>query len=104
MDYIQEENNYPKAFLATGIIMLALAALCYFIVFQNPPIQVDGTGGILVNYGTSDKGMGKDITSREEPSVSEKPNHTAPDKVVKAPPTEQKTQVDNSTQKIVTQN
>jgi TonB family protein len=98
-----EENNYPKAFLATGLILAALAVLCYFIVFENPPGRVDGTGGILVNYGTTDEGSGKDISSREEPSVSPKANHTAPDKVVKAPPTEQKTQTDNSTQKIVTQ-
>ncbi len=102
MNY-QEENNYPKAFLATGIILAAMAALCYFIVFKDPqPIDM-GTGGILVNYGTTDAGSGKDITSTEEPSAAEKANHSQPDKVTEAPPTEQKTQVDNSNTKVVTQ-
>jgi TonB family protein len=103
MNY-QEENNYPKAFLATGVILAVMVALCYFIVFQNPPVEEMGTGGILVNYGTTDEGSGKDVTSTEEPSLAEKANKTQPDKVVKAPPTEQKTQVDNSDKKIVTQN
>jgi outer membrane biosynthesis protein TonB len=103
MNY-EEENNYPKAFLATAIILGIMIALCYFIVFQNPPVQDDGTGGILVNYGTTDEGMGKDNLSTEQPSVAEKANHTHPDKVTPAPPTDQKTQVDNSDKKVVTQN
>jgi outer membrane biosynthesis protein TonB len=104
MEYYQEENNYPKAFLATGIIMAVLMALCYFIVFKNPPPQEMGTGGILVNYGTTDEGMGTDITSVEEPSKAERPNHTKPTKVTPAPPTPQKTQVEQSDKKVVTQN
>ncbi len=103
MNY-EEENNYPKAFLATGIVLAAVMALCYFIVFTNPPKQDDGTGGILVNYGTTDEGMGKDILSTEQPSVLQKANHTQPDKVTPAPTTDQKTQVDNSDKKVVTQN
>lgn len=103
MDY-REENNYPKAFLATGIIMAVLIALCYFIVFKNPPPQEMGTGGILVNYGTTDEGMGNDLTSVEEPSKAEKPNHTKPSKVTPAPATEQKTQTEQSDKKVVTQN
>ncbi|MGZ3872666.1 MAG: energy transducer TonB [Mucilaginibacter sp.] len=99
----EEENNYPKAFLATGIILAVMIALCYFIVFQNPPVPQDGTGGILVNYGTTDEGMGKDLLSTEEPSVAEKANHVQPNKVNDAPPTEQKTQEDNSDKKVVTQ-
>jgi len=102
MNY-REENNYPKAFLATGIILAVLIALAYLIVFQNPPEQEMGTGGILVNYGTTDAGSGKDITSTEAPSVAEKANQTPPDKVTDAKPTEEKTQVDNSPQKVVTQ-
>ena len=92
MNY-QEENNYPKAFLTTSIIVVALAALCYFIVLDNPPPEVDGTGGVLVNYGTTDAGMGKDISSTEEPSVAPTPNHEQTSKVTPAPPTQQKTQV-----------
>jgi hypothetical protein len=103
MEYYQEENNYPKAFLATGIIMAVLIALCYFIVFKNPPPPEMGTGGILVNYGTTDEGMGSDYMSTEEPSKAERPNHTKPTKVTKAQPTPQKTQEAQSDKKVVTQ-
>jgi outer membrane biosynthesis protein TonB len=102
MEY-REENNYPKAFLATGVVLAALMLLCWFIVFQTPPKPIEGTGGILVNYGTTDAGMGEDFTSREQPSVSPKANHVAPNKVTPAPPTEQKTATDNSDKKILTQ-
>jgi len=102
MEY-KEENNYPKAFLATGIILAVIMALCYFIVFNSPPKPDEGVGGIMVNYGTSDEGMGNDYTSTEQPSVAEKANHTPPAKVTPAPPTEQKTVTDNSDKKILTQ-
>ncbi|CAN5461261.1 hypothetical protein BH09BAC6_BH09BAC6_10420 [soil metagenome] len=101
MEY-REENNYPKAFAATGVILAVMIALCYFIVFHTPPKLEDGTGGILVNYGTTDEGKGDDYMSTEEPSVAEKANHTKPEKVTPAPPTEQKT-VQNSSDKVVTQ-
>lgn len=104
MEYREQENNYPKAFLATGIILAAVMLLCYFLVFTVPPKEIEGTGGILVNYGTTDQGMGSDFTSVEQPSVAPKANHTVPNKVTPAPPTEQKTQVDNSDKKVVTQN
>jgi len=100
----EEENNYPKAFLATGIILGLMIALCYFIVFITPPPQDEGAGGILVNYGTTEEGMGKDITSADDPSVSPKANHTQPTKVTREQPTEQQTKVTASNQKIVTQN
>ena len=102
MDY-QEENNYPKAFLVTGIITVALAFLCYIIIMENPPMQIDGTGGVVVNYGTTDAGMGKDINSTEEPSVAPNANHMQTTKVTPAPPTEQKSQVETSQEKVVTQ-
>jgi TonB family protein len=102
MDY-REQNNYPKAFAATGIILGVVMALCYFIVFHNPPPQEEGTGGILVNYGTVDEGMGSDYMSTDEPSVAEKANNTKPNKVTPAPPTEEKQQVDNSDKNVVTQ-
>ncbi|WP_428328835.1 energy transducer TonB [Mucilaginibacter sp.] len=102
MNY-QEENNYPKAFAATGLILAVVIALCYFIVFHNPPVQEDGTGGILVNYGTTDEGMGKDIMSTEEPSVAPKANHAQPTKVTETKPTDEKPQDDNSDKKVVTQ-
>ena len=102
MEY-REENNYPKAFLATGIILALLMAICYFIVFMPPPKLDEGTGGILVNYGTTDQGMGTDYMSTEQPSVAEKANHVKPDKLTPTPPSE-KVQADNSDKKILTQN
>jgi outer membrane biosynthesis protein TonB len=99
-----EENNYPKAFAATGIILGVIIALCYFIVFANPPIPEEGTGGILVNYGTTDEGMGSDYMSTEEPSVAENANNTLPDKVTPTPPTNQPAQAESSDKNVVTQN
>jgi outer membrane biosynthesis protein TonB len=104
MNYQQEENNYPKAFAYTGVILAFVMALCYFIVFTNPPKSEDGTGGILVNYGTTDEGMGSDYMNTEEPSMAEKANHSKPDKVTPAPPTEEKQQVQSSDKNVVTQN
>jgi outer membrane biosynthesis protein TonB len=103
MEY-KEENNYPKAFIATGLIVAAILALCYFIVFDVPAKPVEGTGGILVNYGTTDAGMGTDYTSTEQPSVAEKANHVKPTRVTPAPPTEQKTSEESTDKKILTQN
>src|ERR1700744_1911528 len=99
----RQENNYPKAFLATGIIMGAIIAICYFIVIGQPQKQEDGTGGILVNYGTTDEGSGKDILSMEEPSKAEKANKEQPTKVTPVQPTETKTSTETSDKKVVTQ-
>lgn len=101
-DY-KEENNYPKAFAATGFILAMVLLLSYFIVFNLPPKEEQGTGGILVNYGTTDEGMGNDYTSMEEPSVAEHANHVRPDKVTPAPPTEQVQPTDNNSKQVVTQ-
>lgn len=103
MTNYEEENNYPKAFLATGIILAVLIGLCYIIVFRTPQPEEQGVGGILVNYGTVDEGTGNNQSSTEEPSIAEKANKTAPTKVNTAPPTEQKAQEDVSDKKVVTQ-
>jgi outer membrane biosynthesis protein TonB len=102
MEY-REQNNYPKAYLATAIIMGILFALSYFIVFNTPPKQDEGTGGILVNYGTTDEGMGTDVMSVEEVSRAEKANKSRPDKVTPTESTE-KANDESSDKKIVTQN
>ncbi|MFD2864233.1 energy transducer TonB [Mucilaginibacter antarcticus] len=104
MNYTQQENNYPKAFGATGVILLLIAALCYFLVFGPPPAIEDGTGGILVNYGTTEEGMGSDYMNTQEPSMAEKANNTRPDKVTPTPPTEEKSESESSDRDIVTQN
>jgi hypothetical protein len=103
MNY-QEQNNYPKAFAATGLVLGLVIALCYFIVFTSPHKADDGTGGILVNYGTTDEGMGSDYMSIEEPSVAEKANQTLPDKVTPNRTTDQKTPTESSDKNVVTQN
>lgn len=99
-----EENNYPKAFAATGLVLGLVIAICYFIVFTAPHKADDGTGGILVNYGTTDEGMGSDYMSIEEPSVAEKANKTLPDKVTPNPTTDQQTATESSDKNVVTQN
>lgn len=99
-----EENNYPKAFLATGVILAVLIAACWFIVFGTPPLPENGTGGILVNYGTVDEGMGSDYMSTDEPSVAENANNTKPDKITDATPTEEKSVTESSDKNVVTQN
>jgi len=79
--YQEEENNYPKAVLISTVIMLVLFALSYFIILGNPLPQF-GTGGIIVNYGTSPEGMGDNYMSVDEPSMDPNANNTAPDRVV----------------------
>jgi outer membrane biosynthesis protein TonB len=104
MNYTHEENNYPKAFAATGVILMLIAALCYFLVFTAAKQEENGTGGILVNYGTTDEGMGSDYMNTEEPSMAEKANKSQPDKVTPTPPTEEKSDAETSDKDVVTQN
>jgi hypothetical protein len=102
MEYT-EQNNYPKAFALTAFVMGILFAICFLITLTLPVKQEEGTGGILVNYGTTDAGMGSDYTSPEEISQAEKANHSKPNKVTTAEPTEKAT-AENSDKKVVTQN
>jgi outer membrane biosynthesis protein TonB len=80
--HIKEENNLPKALGYSSIVMALLFAIGYFIVFGQPGIPEYGMGGIVVNYGTSDVGMGDDYMSIEEPSMDENANNVRPDRVV----------------------
>ncbi|MFA5246026.1 MAG: energy transducer TonB, partial [Pedobacter sp.] len=74
----QEDNNYPKAFAISTGIMGAFLVISFFIIASR--VEPDtGTGGIIVNYGTSEFGMGDDYMSVEEPSSSPDANSTAPD-------------------------
>src|SRR5690606_9338457 len=79
--YQQEENNYPKAVMIATVVMLVLLGISYFIILGNPMPQF-GTGGIIVNYGTSPEGMGDDYMSIDDPSMDPDANATRPDKVV----------------------
>ncbi|OCX51436.1 hypothetical protein BEL04_15530 [Mucilaginibacter sp. PPCGB 2223] len=100
MEY--RESNYPKAFAATTVIVAILFALCYLLTIGMPMQQPEGTGGILVNYGTTDEGSGNDISSLEDPSQSEKTSHNRPDKTTPNPT--DKSESENSNKNIVTQN
>lgn len=99
------ENNYPKA-IAVSVMLLAgflILSIFYIVSRAEPPEEV-GTGGIIVNYGTSDIGMGDDYMSVDEPSVDPNANLTAPDKVIpEVDPTPQNATSQNSENDIVTQ-
>lgn len=80
--HIKEENNLPKALGYSSIVMAILVAIGFFIVFGQPTLPLDGMGGIVVNYGTSEVGAGDDFMSIEEPSMDENANNVQPDRVV----------------------
>ena len=82
MQYQEEENNYPKAILLSSLIVLLFLLASYFIVIHEPFKQEDiGFGGIIVNYGTSEQGMGAGNMRVEEPSVNPDAKHDLLDKV-----------------------
>lgn len=98
------ENNYPKAIaVSVGILVGFLLLSIFYIVSRAAPEEEVGIGGIIVNYGTSDEGMGDDYMSIEEPSVDPNANLTPPDKIIpNTTPSENVTAV-NSENNIVTQ-
>jgi len=77
----QQENNMPKAVGLSSLVMAALVFVGFFIVFGSD-VPHYGMGGIIVNYGTSEEGMGDDFMSVEEPSMDENANSVRPDRVV----------------------
>lgn len=104
MRYQEEENNYPKAILLSSLIVLLFLLTSYFIVIHEPFKQEDiGFGGIIVNYGTSEEGMGADNMSVEEPSVNPDANHALPDKVTKNTNPIKNPSAETSDKDIVTQ-
>ncbi|MEY3678044.1 MAG: hypothetical protein RI924_185 [Bacteroidota bacterium] len=74
----KEENNYPKAFAFSALTMGILLLISYFVIIGFPAQEV-GTGGIVVNYGTADIGMGDDFMNIDEPSVDPNANGALPD-------------------------
>lgn len=80
--HLKEENNMPKALGISSLVMLALLAIGWFVVFGQYEEPKYGMGGIVVNYGTSDIGMGDDYMNIEEPSMDENANNVQPDRVV----------------------
>jgi len=80
--HLKEENNMPKALGISSLVMVILIVIGYFIVFSEPDLPEYGMGGIVVNYGTSEEGMGDDYMSIEEPSMDENANNVTPDRIV----------------------
>lgn len=78
--HYREENNYPKALAISTAICVALALISFFIIFGSETPKY-GMGGIVVNYGTSEEGMGDDYMSVDEPSMDENANNVKPDKI-----------------------
>ncbi|HEY0053967.1 MAG TPA: energy transducer TonB [Pedobacter sp.] len=103
--HYQEENNYPKALAISTGLMALIILISYLIVFgMSVPPEEQGTGGIVVNYGTVAEGMGDDFTSMEEPSVAPNANNTPPDKVVPETETQTAPSAETSDKAVVTQN
>lgn len=78
--YWQEQNNYPKAFGIAGGIMAFLIIVSFFIMVGNRLPQF-GMGGMIVNYGTAEFGMGDDYMTVDEPSMHPDANETIPDRI-----------------------
>lgn len=75
-----QENNLPKAFGIASAIMGALLLISFFIMIGNKLPQF-GMGGMVVNYGTSEFGMGNDYMTVDEPSMHPNANETNPDQI-----------------------
>ena len=98
------DNNYPKAIAVSVAILLGLLLLSiFYIVSRAQPVEEVGIGGIIVNYGTSDQGMGDDYMSVEEPSVDPNANLTPPDKIIPNTNPTQNTNTATADNNIVTQ-
>ena len=67
-----EQSQRVKAIVSTALLHVVLFLLCYFFYIKvQIPIEEIETGGIVINYGTSETGMGDDYTSMEEPAIGE---------------------------------
>lgn len=100
----KEENNYPKAIAISSGIMVFLLVISFFIVIGKFDPEPLGMGGMVVNYGTSETGIGEDYMSVEEPSVDPNANNKAPDDVVKDQKVTENTSNQNTDKEIQTQN
>jgi hypothetical protein len=98
-----EENNYPKAVLISTGLMMLFVLICYLLIIGMPSNQEFGTGGIVVNYGTSIEGMGNDYMNVDEPSIDPNANNTPPDKVVPNTSPDKSPSAEKSKEDVVTQ-
>lgn len=100
--HLQEENNFPKAMWISSGIMGGLLLVSFFIMIGSALPQF-GMGGIIVNYGTSDIGMGDDYMTVDEASADPNANQVRPDRVdpeetVQPTPSQQVTERNVATQ------
>ncbi len=100
-----DENNYPTAIIIATLLMGAFIAISFIwaIGTFQPPENL-GMGGMVVNYGSAEVGMGDNYISVEEPSVAENANNKAPDKVNVEQVVTKTTTSQTSDKNIVTQN
>src|SRR5699024_10184715 len=75
-----EENNFVKDLGFSAIFMSELIDIDFLLFFNNNLTQYV-MGGIIVNYGTSDEGMGDDYMSVSEPSMDEDANMVRADRI-----------------------
>lgn len=100
----QEENNYPKAIAIATVVMGLLIAISFIWVIESfKPEEELGMGGIVVNYGTAETGMGNDYTSIDEPSVDPNANNKMPDKITPEQKVTPNTSSDIDAKDILTQ-
>ena len=76
----KEENNFPKALWISSGIMGGLLILSFVIMIGSAFPDV-GTGGIIVNYGTAEVGMGDDYMTVDDASMDPNANQVRPDRV-----------------------
>ncbi len=68
----KEQNQRTKAIVSTTLLHAILLLACYFFYINvQIPLEEIETGGVVINYGTSETGMGDDYTSMEEPAIGE---------------------------------
>ncbi len=74
---VKEESQRSKAIISTALLHAFLFGACYFFFINvQIPVEEIETGGVVINYGTSDEGMGNDFTSTEEPAIGENISQT----------------------------
>lgn len=100
----REENNYPKAIAISSGIMISLLVISFFMVIGKFEPEQLGTGGMVVNYGTAETGIGEDYMSVEEPSVDPNANNKKPDEVVPEQKITENTSNQSTDKEIQTQN
>ncbi len=78
--HLEEQNNFPRAFAISGGILGGLILISFFIMIGSKMPQF-GMGGMIVNYGTAEFGMGNDYMSIDEPSMDPNANAVVPDMI-----------------------